>query len=215
MNLGMITKQLNKKDGNQIENTICRYCGKKINIGLKTKDILSSNYNDYDKLKYKSDYFCLDCITLFDGKSFNGKALRNFNLLFTKNKIEILKRENILNILFNGWKEDYILQISFSYKKHCFYYYKLNKAKSETIFVATDKGLFKINRKEFKYYFELCDLLYKNEISKKEIESGKSFKFNKINKIENYQEINKKIEIIRGTQMLQLIILLLWKEKKE
>jgi CRISPR type IV-associated protein Csf1 len=188
-------------------NYICALCGKKINEGKEYKKVLSTNFMDWQRIRYNSEYFCIDCCSLFDSKAFNGKAIRNYHLLFTENKIEIVKEKNdIQNIILN-FKKPFIFQYTFSYKKHAFYDAKINYSKN-IISITTDKGNIDINKKDFIIKFKTIKELLKGKFSRSEISIGESMKFNKIESfgINKYYKKMTDLDDIRNTLYLEFLL---------
>ena len=110
----------------EVEDQICKLCGEKIIMGLHYKKVLSSNFNDFHHCKYQSDYICENCIACMDGKAFDGKAIRNYNLLITKEKALTMKTSEIAENIFNLPKEDFIFGVNTGNRKHWFLNCKIN-----------------------------------------------------------------------------------------
>jgi hypothetical protein len=206
-----MAKNLGKNKENLVKiNSICALCGDRIMEGKIYNKFLSSNFMDYDKIKYNSDYFCINCCSLFDAKAFEGKAIRNYHLLFTENKIEIIKeKEDIQNIILN-FGEPFVFQYTFSYKKHAFYNASLNYLRN-IVKITTDKGGIVINRKEFIVYSEVIKELFGAGFNRAEIFSGESMKFNKIESfgVKNYYNKMKSLDPVRNTLYLEFLLKIL------
>ena len=214
--LEMITKHLIKsKMPKMADKTICGICGKEVYYASKIKDVLSSCFTNYNMFSYTSNYICINCITCMSGKALNGKALRNFNLLITNKEIKIIKYSYLYNLIKNTPNEDFIIQISFLRRKHCFTFYEVNKANTNIISIATDKGRFYIDRKEFIFYFKIIYSLYSFGFKKEEIADNSYTDLNRIEKFGmlEFFKLNEEVEIIRKTMLCTFILLSITKDK--
>jgi len=204
-----ISKHLTKLDSDVSGK--CAICGEE-HIGFKLKKVLSANFNDWKYIKDGSTkHVCVDCQSCLGSKNFDGKALRNYSVIITKKEIKKIKRSDILEVIRNPLKE-FVIIVNFSQKKHAFWDAKINNNKRHT-YIATDKGSYILNNKNFLELYNDLFTLYEMKISKTEMRSGK-YNFINLMKNNNIFDIDNKIKKQRGTNNFDFAIWLLHKEEK-
>ncbi len=126
-----------------------------------------------------------------------------------------MDRKDVIEVIRNLPEEPFELQVTFSYKKHCFFYCDTNYNK-DFIVIGTDLGKVKFNVKEFLQFYEIVKELYEGGFNKNEIMTGISFKYEKIEKFgdNRYYKLNNKIEKIRNTLYMLFMLSILIKNKE-
>lgn len=209
--------------------SICAFTGVKINQGVLKSDLIGAKFTDYEYLKYNSDYcsiesaLCLQyVIPKQDGSSdLPTTTLRNYSYLCTENELKIIKRENLLDTMFNLPNEPFIYVVSFSGQKHTSFKSKINYSNKDFI-ITTDKGnvSIKIDQK----LFELIEIMSnwysvipnkKNTWFTKEEILNSSNNYKRIEEygIEKYFKENSFISKYRNSLYLELLTHIL--NKKE
>jgi len=208
-----IAKHLKIKRVPHINKTVCKICGREIVRGLHYKKTLSSTFNDWQYCKYDSSYICKYCQACMDGKSFNGKAIRSYNLLITEDNIRVLNKSDVYNIILNIELPS-ILMVTYSHKKHCFFNAIINKY-NKNVWVATDKYRLLIDVNKFKFVYDSLDYLYQKGFSKSELESGYYKKYKLIDDIPNFYSIVDNICQYKYTKLFEFVLHLLSKKEKK
>lgn len=220
--MNIISKHLNesKIKPEPIEgiDAICAFTGQKITRGYLKKDIVKVTFNDFELLKYQSDYVSSDISLLIE--NFDGRmGLRNFSFYASEKELIFLKRENILEFLFNIPDTPFRLGVTYGGKKHIAYFSELNMNKDE-FKIITDTGMVVFSRKEALEIVEKCQKWYsiipekahtkaqptyftKDEIKGIKIPIQKKIKEYGVAK---YFKEEKQIEALRGTPLFDLII---------
>lgn len=199
-----------------IDETQCALCGRKINEGIKKKSVVSSNFNDWSLFKFDSNHICKNCIACLSGSTLGKReGIRNYSIFITKNSFKKLERNEIQDAVFGDHTDPFIILITFSHKKHAFFYGEVNQPGSDRIAVGTDKGKMVLTKKPAKELLEICQSLYNAGFSRQEIASCHSLKFNRIEKYgtDAYYRALEKIMKYKGTQTLDFILHILKKEK--
>lgn len=89
---------------------ICPICKRYSTAGVKTKDIVSSNFTDW---AYVGDYVCSDCSELF--------SLYFYNYISDPNGIRLLNVRELREQLTKPQNPPFLFVITTSQKKHLFY----------------------------------------------------------------------------------------------
>lgn len=203
-----ISKHLKLENYKDIEK--CCICGER-GEAIKSKKIFSGNFNDWQYIKFDSEYICNKCASCFSSKAFDGKALRNYSVLITDDLIEKINRQLILQTIKNPPKK-FAMIVTFSQKKHCFYQAKINTI--EPFRIATDKYTLDIYTKEFLDLYYNLYKLYDLKFSKTEILSGNYSTKNMKKAGGDLWEIDEKISKYRFTNLIDFSVWLLHKEEK-
>ena len=88
----------------------CPICGRQSSSGCRIKDIVSSNFTDW---QYVGDYVCPDCADLF--------SLYFYNYIVDPDGIHLYNVREIRDQLTRPQKPPFMACISTSHKKHLFY----------------------------------------------------------------------------------------------
>lgn len=191
--------------------TICALCGTIINEAIQIKNVISSNFTNFEYFKYKTNYLCKNC-----SKCLKDNKLRKNNFIADQEKIIFFKHNDIEKYIFNVEKYikiPFVLAITRTFKKHNSFKCILNYSYK----------YFQIQEEDKKYIFDLETMkkLYKklNEaylyFTKEEMLRGN---YNLIN-IEkygkgNFIELEKILKQYRETHQFNLLIYMLNSEKR-
>lgn len=115
---------------------ICPVCKRYASFGVKTKDIVSSNFTDW---AYVGDYVCADCSELF--------SLYFYNYIVDPNGIRLLNVRELREQLTKPQNPPFLFVITTSQKKHLFYRSTWNyhsgrfaiNLETETIYTTTER----------------------------------------------------------------------------
>lgn len=88
----------------------CPICKRHVTSGVRTKDIVSSNFTDW---AYVGDYVCHDCADLF--------SLYFYNYIVDPDGIRLLNVRELRDQLTTPQKPPFLFVITTSQKKHLFY----------------------------------------------------------------------------------------------
>lgn len=194
--------------------TKCAFTGENINKAVKVKDLVSDVFTDYQYIRY-GDYASVDaalCLAEVVKTSNGFNSLRNYSYLATEKELIFLKRENILDILLNLQEKNFVIAISYSFKKHLSYKCVLNE-NSDSFYVTTDLGTFLFDRKIIAIILPIMQSQYKSfgkditYFTKQEIMYGNPTAY-KIDfyGIEKYMQENEILENYRNTLLFNFII---------
>ena len=174
---------------------------------------MSSNFNDWQYLKYANDRICQDCASCLDSGAFNGKALRNYSVLVTSKNITALARRDIAAAIFNPPDPLFVFMVTFTHKKHIFFHARVNRSASK-FHIATDNGDIEVEPERFAGIYNICQRLYQAGFSKSEIRSGVYRKWKKIESfgIEEFRVLDREIAAFRGSFRLNFLLHVLDKE---
>jgi hypothetical protein len=224
-------------------NAICAFTGQKINQGFLLKDAIGDNFTDFEYLKFKSEYTCLDfllCTMSVIPQSEENKqknlakginktvlnSLRNYSFLCTEKELIFLKREDVLQTILNIQNIPFIIGVSYSFKKHISFKTQIQYSNKDFI-VFTDKGKVNIKIQDILILLPIIQAWYTVQpdkintstkptfFSKEDILNGT----NNLKKIEDYglekyYQENKIIEKYRKTMFLDLLVHILNKKEK-
>ena len=207
-----IAQHLSKKTGGTIDST-CAFCGMRSQHCFPIKDILSANFNDHKYMRHDTDHVCDHCASCLDSKTLNGKALRNYSVIATESGITSLARNSIHRYIIEPPAPPFVFMVTFTHKKHIFFHARVNYAKTR-FQVATDRIDIEIDPIQFKERYNICSRLYDASFSKAEIASNRYRKWNKIEKFgaAQFSELNKQIDVYRGSFYLDFLLHILQKE---
>lgn len=192
-------------------NTQCCICSKKIKIGVKNKKVLSDNFTNYEYMKSKSDYMCIDC-----AKCIKDDRLRKNNFIADKEKLILFKQNELEKYIFELDKYitiPFIFAITRSFKKHNSFKCNLNY----------DYKCFYIQEEDKKYLFdvEIMKTLYKIlddaylQFTKDEMLTG-NYKFINIEQYgrDEFIKLENILSRYRGTHQFNLLIYMLNSERR-
>jgi len=143
-------------------NTICAFSGKEITKGIKFTDIIGERFTELEIFKFKSDYLSVDFALLTQPvikaeKGFN--SLRNYSFFATEKELKILRRDDILDLLFDIPESPFQIAITYSNKKHLAYKAPLNYNK-EKFKICTDAGIVEFDVKKAKQIIPILQSWY-------------------------------------------------------
>jgi hypothetical protein len=208
--------------------TVCAFTGKPITEGIPKSKLIKKTFTDHSYLKYNSKYCSIPsalCISnIIPNKNGILTSLRNYSYIVTEKDLKFLDRPGVLNYILNPYDGKFILNFTYSNKKHTAYKSALNTNK-EIIKVTTDKGNVLISVGEFKEVYKVAQDWYTVKPGKEKTEQT-FFTKSEINigvtnykKIESYgfKKFYKENELLskyRGSDMLTLLTTLISKETK-
>ncbi len=189
---GLLKQKIHKVD------TICAFTGAHIKEGILLKDLLSDVFTNYANIPHKSDYaglnaaYCISDVIKKEGSRDN--SLRNFSYFVTENSFELIKRENILELLLSEKPLPFVVAVSYDFKKHTTYRTEINYD-NDIFKVTTDKDDFNIifDKKEVMEFLHIAQKWY-TIIKGKELGSEKPTNFTKdeiLNGSDNYTRISQ------------------------
>lgn len=124
-------------------NSICAFTNKQITKGVLKSDIISKTFTDFDLIKYKSDYVCVDIALLLSRIIKNDKgnynSIRNYSFYCDNDGYKLLSRNEILDLLLNLKTNKFQICITFKNKKHIAYRSKI-QLNNKNFIVTTDIG---------------------------------------------------------------------------
>lgn len=138
----------------------CPICKRQVSHGVRTKDIVSSNFTDW---AYVGDYVCPECSALF--------SLYFYNYIIDVDGIRLLNVRELRNQLIIHQKTPFLFVVTTSQKKHLFYravwnYYSDKFAvnlETETIFTTP---------KRMRQLFDFVECLQTLGCSKEAMKNG-------------------------------------------
>lgn len=157
--INFITKHIDATIEAETCDTVCAFTGEMLTSGVKKKKVLSSNFTDYEAIKFESDYISVDAAKVLGQYIRTDKgfaSLRSFSYLATENELKILKKDELWAILANAPEPPFVLAYTFNSKKHTAIKAKITTNK-DCIYVITDTlGLIKLERNVIN---ELCPIV--------------------------------------------------------
>lgn len=200
--------ELNKKEEIEVR---CALCGQKISEAVQIKDVISSNFTNFEYFKYKTNYLCIDC-----AKCLKDDELRKNNFIADQNKIILFKQNELEAYIFELEKYigiPFVFAITRSFKKHNSFKCNLNY----------DYNTFYIQEEDKKYLFDVKRMqkLYKtlNEaylhFTKDELLTG-NYRIISVEEYgnDNFLKLENILKQFRGTHQFNLLIYMLNSEKR-
>jgi hypothetical protein len=186
------------------------------NMKLK-KDVISSSFTDWGKIRYNTKHICPACADCLSNTALGGKALRSYSVIVTPEALKISTRVELAEAIMTSPATEHIIIVNYSMKKHAFFHAAINQPNSETAVVGTDKGRVDIERKQFAACWQRAKKLYMGGFSKADIELGNTQKYAKIEAYgaKEYYEDMRVLDIIRETETLRVLMHLLQKDMEE
>jgi len=223
--MNLISKHLDKNNLKlkvyQVD-SICAFTGVKIVEGVLMKDLIKKTFTDQEMIRFNSDYASIDIALLIEevikgGKGFN--SIRNYSFYADETKLELLKRENILELLLNISNKPFQIGITFSNKKHIAYKAPINFS-TENYQIITDLGIVNFEKQKSLQIINIAQKWYTVLPDKKEIEalptyftkeqikglSNPNHKQIKAYGLQKYFEESLELDKFRGTALFNLII---------
>lgn len=200
---------------------ICSFTGEQINKAVSNKDLIKKTFTDHSFKRYSSDYSSLDaavCIApVIQGKK-GLNSLRSYSYLAVQGRLTILSREDVLDLILNLPKDEFVLAVTYSNKKHTTYKSVVNTS-SDVFTVTTDIGNVVFNLVDVKKLLPIIQSWYcivdgkestaamPTYFTKKDILNGCG-NHNKIKLygLEKYFRENSVIKKYRDTEFLKLLV---------
>jgi hypothetical protein len=202
--------------------SICSFTGKEISNGVLMKDLIKKTFTDQKLIKFNSDYASVDIALLIEEvikgeKGFN--SMRNYSFYADELKLELLKRENILELLLDIPNKPFQIGITFSNKKHIAYKAPVN-FDTVNFQVITDLGVVNFEKQKAIQIIEIAQKWYTVLPEKKETaalptyftkEQIKGLSIPNHNQIgayglQKYFKESLELDKFRGTSLFNLII---------
>lgn len=141
----------------------CQICKRHTSSGVRTKDIVSSNFTDW---AYVGEYVCPDCADLF--------SLYFYNYVVDSDGIHLYNIRQLRDQLITPQKPPFLFIISTSQKKHLFYKAKWNhdsarfavNLETETIYTTPER---------MRQLFDFVECLQTLGCSKDKLKCGEMF----------------------------------------
>lgn len=190
----------------------CLICGKQIKQGVKVKKAISAKFTNFDECKcLNSEYICEAC-----NYCLKDPELRKNNIIADKNKLYLLKKNDLENYLFNLDKYvegEFIVGITTSFKKHNSFRCRVNSDTKEYFIRQEDKE-FIFNADEMNFLYQRLNEAYL-QFSKDELLTGQysmiAIEEFGLEKFEEYENIFKRY---RGSNQFELLIYMMNSEKR-
>jgi len=204
--VNILDKHIIKNEDGKEKGT-CALCNCEVSNGYLIKNTVSANFNDFYIFKNNSKTLCLTCSSLFKTKNLKeNQTLRQVNFFATEKEFITTKNRSVLFDLIKKEKSPFMVGVNFSYKKHFFFFCKVNYNK-DSITIGTDKGLVKINLDDMLEIHETAKEMIAFKFSKTEIISGKSIKFNVIGKFGLSKYNDNKMFFSKFSELQLLVVL--------
>jgi hypothetical protein len=206
--------------------TVCAFSGERITEGVKLKDLIKKTFTDYEMLRYQSNYAGVDIAIMMEEvipgeKKMN--SLRNYSFYADNNQLKLLKRGEILDLLFNIPREPFQIGITYNNKKHIAYRAPVNGSREDNYDIITDEGIVRFERKTALEIWGIAREMYTIISEKKDTKQQPTF-FTKAQimgeKIPDYKQVKefgiqkyfhhkRMLEPYQGKAIFKLIIHLL------
>lgn len=214
---------------------VCAFTGKPLFEGVAKKHLLSSNFTDFEYLRYVSDYVSKEAYLCMKPVRVEGLEkpieLRNYSFIVTETSIKVLSQSDFLPLLLNPPAPPFVLCVSFDVqvktndkgilqasvtmptKKHASFKTQINYGRDDYV-IHTGRELIEVSRAKAEEIYNLIRgwYTYKDDkkketwFSKADILAGCS-NYNRIQAygINRYYEENERLGRCRGTGLLKLI----------
>jgi len=189
----------------------CAICGLKSDRNLPLSQVLSGNFNDFQKLRFDSDRICVYCKACLGGDSWNGKAIRNFSFFATESELVAISRKDLPKLTFSVSITPFVFIVTFTGKKHVFFNAIINESLAKYV-IATEKGNVEIIPEKHLPVYEACQSLYDQGLSKNEILTGNYKKWSKMIDIPDFWQLEEQIVPYRNTFLLKYLTFIMTKE---
>ena len=201
--------------------SLCCFTGAPINQGVLKKELIKPTFTDHSYIRYHSEYASVDaalCIEAVIKIEKGMNSLRNYSYLVTENHLRILKRDELIDIILNPPKGNFVFCITYSNKKHTSYKASIS-SNQEVYTITTDEGDVIVRKYQAVKIYSLIQKWYsiingKKETStqptyftKQEILQGShNLKRIKAYGIKKYYKENHEIQKYRDTKLIKLLV---------
>lgn len=212
-NTQILAKHCKAVEVNELEETDnCFLCGCEITKGIPVKKVISSNFTNFEFCKnINGKYCCKDCAA-----TIKNADLRKNSFVADKDNLYLLKKNYIENYLFDldkYVKDEFVVGITVSFKKHNSFRCRVNQDTSKYYIRQEDKE-FLFDAKEMKYLYDKLNDAYL-QFSKDEILSGNystiAIEQFGLEKFIEYENLFKKY---RKTYQFELLVYILNSERR-
>jgi hypothetical protein len=223
--MNLISKHLDKNNLKlkvyQVD-SICAFSGVKITEGVLMSDLVKVTFTEHELIKYSSKYASIEIALLIEAvikgeKGFN--SMRNYSFYADESKLELLKRENILELLLSIPKTPFQIGVTYSNRKHLAYKAPVNFS-TENYQVITDLGIVNFEKQKAIQIIEIAQKWYSVIPEKKETAAMPTFftkdqikgismpnhKQIEAYGLQKYFKETQELEKFRGTSLINLII---------
>lgn len=212
-NTQILAKHCKTVEVNELEEVDnCFLCGCEITKGIPVKKVISSNFTNFEFCKnINGKYCCKDCAA-----TIKNADLRKNSFVADKDNLYLLKKNDIENYLFDldkYVKDEFVVGITVSFKKHNSFRCRVNQDTSKYYIRQEDKE-FLFDAKEMKYLYDKLNDAYL-QFSKDEILSGNystiAIEQFGLEKFIEYENLFKKY---RKTYQFELLVYILNSERR-
>ena len=190
----------------------CLICGKDIDEGMKSKDILAGNFTNWGECKDRtSTHICKECAT-----AIKTRELRVNSFVVDKNKLNLLKKNDIEEYLFNLEKyvsDEFVVGITQTFKKHNSFRCKVNVS-PECFYIREEDKEYIFDVNKLKPLYDKLNEAYL-QFSKDEIQTGQ-YKMISIEQfgLDKFYEFEALFKQYRGSAQFNLLIYMMNSEKR-
>jgi len=209
---------------------ICCFTGEKITRGILKSDVIKDVFTDHQYIKHESNYISLDAVfcmqRVIPNKTDGLTSLRNYHFICTEKELNLLKREQLEETLFNLKNEPFVFVITFGFKKHTTFKSKINQS-NQNFIITTDKADIKVSMNDVNKIYPVMKKWY-TVVKGKENTSAQPTYFSKddiLHGCSNYKKIedygdhyfneNEIIKPFRNSLFLELLAYILNKSISE
>lgn len=212
-NTQILAKHCKTVEVNELEEADnCFLCGCEITKGIPVKKVISSNFTNFEFCKnINGKYCCKDCAA-----TIKNADLRKNSFVADKDNLYLLKKNDIENYLFDldkYVKDEFVVGITVSFKKHNSFRCRVNQDTSKYYIRQEDKE-FLFDAKEMKYLYDKLNDAYL-QFLKDEILSGNystiAIEQFGLEKFIEYENLFKKY---RKTYQFELLVYILNSERR-
>lgn len=194
----------------EMQNT-CALCGTDVTKVVQIKDVISSNFTNFEYFKYKTNYLCIDC-----AKCLKEDKLRKSNFMADEEQIIYFKQNEIEKYIFNikeHIKKPFIFAITRSFKKHNSFKCNINYD-YENFYIQEEDKKYLFNVEEMKKLYKILNEAYLH-FTKDEMLTG-NYRFISVEEYgnDNFLNLENILKQHRGTHQFDLLIYMLNSEKR-
>lgn len=191
----------------------CFLCGRSIEgSGVLKSNVISSKFTNFSECKkISSKYCCEDCANVL-----KNADLRKNNFVADKSNLYLLKKNDLENYLFDldkYVKDEFVVGITTSFKKHNSFRCRVNNNTSR-FFIRQEDKEFMFDVKEMKALYDMLNEAYLN-FSKEELLKGE-YSFIALEEfgIDKFMRFEDVFKQHRKTHQFELLIYMLNSERR-